>query len=35
MPEIADRWSSPSPCEDWTAHAVVQHFLGLIGGEFR
>jgi uncharacterized protein (TIGR03086 family) len=34
----ADRWSSPSPCEDWTALEVVQHvvdtrslFRGLIG----
>jgi uncharacterized protein (TIGR03086 family) len=36
----ADRWSSPSPCEDWTARDVVQHvldtqglFLGFIGDE--
>jgi uncharacterized protein (TIGR03086 family) len=34
----ADRWSSPSPCEDWTALEVVQHvvdtqslFRGFIG----
>jgi uncharacterized protein (TIGR03086 family) len=33
-----DRWSSPSPCEDWTALDIVQHvvdtrsmFRGLIG----
>jgi uncharacterized protein (TIGR03086 family) len=35
-----DRWSSPSPCADWTARDVVRHvvethgmFLGFIGGE--
>lgn len=34
----ADRWKSPSPCEDWTALDVVRHvvesqgmFLGLVG----
>jgi uncharacterized protein (TIGR03086 family) len=33
-----DRWSSPSPCEEWTALELVQHvvdsqsmFLGLVG----
>ena len=33
-----DRWSDPSPCEEWTARGVVQHvvdsqsmFLGLVG----
>ena len=33
-----DRWSSPSPCEEWTARDVVQHmldthhmFFGLVG----
>lgn len=33
-----DRWSAPSPCEDWTATDVVTHvvdaqamFLGLVG----
>jgi uncharacterized protein (TIGR03086 family) len=36
----ADRWSSPSPCEEWTARDVVRHcvdssglFLGFIGRE--
>lgn len=36
----ADRWSSPSPCEGWTARDVVRHcidssglFLGFIGRE--
>jgi uncharacterized protein (TIGR03086 family) len=36
----ADRWSSPSPCEGWTARDVVKHcidssglFLGFIGRE--
>ena len=35
-----DRWSSPSPCEDWTARDVVGHvvasqgmFLGFVGEE--
>jgi len=35
-----DRWSAPSPCEDWTALQVVEHvvgthpyFLGLVGIE--
>jgi uncharacterized protein (TIGR03086 family) len=35
-----DRWSSPSPCEDWNARQVVGHvvnaqgmFLGFIGEE--
>jgi uncharacterized protein (TIGR03086 family) len=35
-----DRWSSPSPCEDWDARALVGHvvnaqgmFLGFIGEE--
>ena len=34
----ADRWESPSPCEEWTARDVVRHmvdvhdmFLGFIG----
>jgi uncharacterized protein (TIGR03086 family) len=34
----SDRWSSPSPCDDWTARDVVRHvvetqglFLGLVG----
>lgn len=34
----ADRWASPSPCDDWTARDVVRHvvdtsamFLGFIG----
>jgi uncharacterized protein (TIGR03086 family) len=26
-----DRWSSPSPCEDWTARDVVRHFIGAQG----
>jgi uncharacterized protein (TIGR03086 family) len=33
-----DRWTSPSPCDDWTARDVVRHvietqgmFLGLVG----
>jgi uncharacterized protein (TIGR03086 family) len=33
-----DRWTNPSPCEDWTARDVVQHmvdasglFLGFVG----
>lgn len=36
----ADRWASPSPCEDWTARDVVRHmvdnqtmFEGLVGRE--
>jgi uncharacterized protein (TIGR03086 family) len=36
----ADRWASPSPCEDWTARDVVAHvvevhgmFEGLVGRE--
>lgn len=36
----ADRWSSPSPCEGWTALDVVDHtanvqgmFLGFVGRE--
>lgn len=36
----ADRWESPSPCEQWTARDVVRHvvdthgmFLGLVGRE--
>ena len=35
-----DRWSSPSPCEGWTARDVVRHvvdtqgmFLGFVGDE--
>jgi uncharacterized protein (TIGR03086 family) len=35
-----DRWSSQSPCEEWTARDVVKHvvatqgmFLGFVGGE--
>ena len=35
-----DRWTSPSPCDDWTARDVVDHvvgtqgmFLGFIGEE--
>ena len=35
-----DRWSSPSPCEEWTARDVVRHvvdtqgmFLGLVNRE--
>lgn len=35
-----DRWSSPSPCPDWTARDVVRHvvhtqgmFLGFVGRE--
>jgi len=35
-----DRWSAPSPCEEWDAHAVVAHvtgtqamFAGLVGRE--
>jgi uncharacterized protein (TIGR03086 family) len=34
----ADRWSSPSPCENWTARDIVDHvvmtqgmFLGFVG----
>jgi len=36
----AERWGSPSPCEDWTARDVVQHvvdsssmFFGFVGRE--
>jgi uncharacterized protein (TIGR03086 family) len=36
-----DRWSNPSPCEEWTARDVVRHvvqtpgmFFGLIGAEY-
>jgi uncharacterized protein (TIGR03086 family) len=36
-----DRWSSPSPCEKWTARDVVRHvvqtpgmFFGMIGAEY-
>jgi uncharacterized protein (TIGR03086 family) len=36
-----ERWTSPSPCEDWTARDVVRHvvqtpgmFFGMIGAEF-
>ena len=36
-----DRWSSPSPCEEWTARDVVRHvvqtpgmFFGMIGAEY-
>jgi uncharacterized protein (TIGR03086 family) len=36
----ADRWSSPSPCAEWTARDVVRHcvqssgvFLGFVGQE--
>jgi uncharacterized protein (TIGR03086 family) len=36
-----DRWSSPSPCEDWTAVDVVRHvvqtpgmFFGMIDAEY-
>jgi uncharacterized protein (TIGR03086 family) len=38
----ADRWSSPSPCEGWTARDLVAHlvevhgmFLGLVGRALR
>jgi uncharacterized protein (TIGR03086 family) len=24
----ADRWASPSPCEDWTARDIVAHIIG-------
>jgi uncharacterized protein (TIGR03086 family) len=36
----ADRWDSPSPCEEWTTRGVVRHvvetqglFLGFVGRE--
>ena len=38
----AERWSSPSPCTEWTARDVVRHlvevhgtFLGLVGRSLR
>jgi uncharacterized protein (TIGR03086 family) len=24
-----DQWSSPTPCTDWTVHAVVRHLVGM------
>jgi uncharacterized protein (TIGR03086 family) len=27
----ADRWSAPSPCEDWTARDVVRHIVDVHG----
>jgi uncharacterized protein (TIGR03086 family) len=37
----ADQWSSPSPCENWTARDIVDHvvmtqgmFLGFVGRSF-
>src|SRR3712207_2793308 len=27
----ADRWSAPSPCEDWTARDVVRHVVDTHG----